>query len=215
MHTHRKWTPPVSTPIPDIHGWLDDISGSREFAERLHREAEAPNPDACLLDALSAAAIVRYCRCFTTGLRDRLTIEQLPLASAAEIDFHSRIRGVRDWHISHAVNQQEAHALYVIIDESPGATTGALDFSSRATSQIPLTPEDAREMVALCDKWIIWLRDRLAQEHARLIPLATRLSREELLSLPQDEPQSNEDINAKRPRSALRPNKSLERTREG
>lgn len=200
MHTYRKWAPPISTPIPAIHGWLDDISCSREFAERLMQEGESDRPETVLLDALSAAAIVRYCRCFTTGRRERLRIEQLPVATAAEIGLHERICDIRNWHIAHPVNQQEAHALYVIIDESPGATTGALGFSSCATAQIPLVPCEAREMVDLCSKWIAWLEEQLAQENTRLMPLAILLSREELLSFPQDAPQYNEEIRAKRER---------------
>jgi len=166
----------------------------------LVREAEVEEPDALLVDALSVSAIVRYCRCFTTGRRARLRIDQLPSATGADVNFHARLRGTRDWHISHPVNQQEAHALYLIIDESPGATTGAVGISSRATSQISLAPFEAREMVDLCGKWIAWLKDRLAEENMRLMPLVATLSRDELLALPQDEPQCNEDIHARRTR---------------
>ena len=200
MHTYRKWTPPASTSIVDVHGWLNDISSAREFAERLIEESEKKGPDTLLLDALSTAAIVRYCRCFTTGIRERLPIGQLPSATEAEIELHKRLCGIRDRHISHAVNQQEAYALYVIIDESREATTGALGLSSQSTAQIPLLPFDAAEMVDLCSKWIVRLKEQLAQENACLMPLVTQLSREELLSLPQDKPQSNDDIHVKRKR---------------
>lgn len=200
MHTYRKWTPPASTSIPDVHGWLDDISCSREFAERLIHEGEKESPDTLVLDALSTAAIVRYCRCFTTGVRERLRIEQLPSATDAETELHNRLCGMRDRHICHAVNEQEAHGLYVIVDESREATTGALGFSSQATAQIPLLPLDAAEMVDLCRRWIVWLKERLVQENTRLMPLVTQLSREELLTLPQDHPTSNDDIQVKRKR---------------
>jgi hypothetical protein len=186
--------------MPAIHGWLDDMSSSRKFAERLIQEAESDSPETVLLDALSAAAIVRYFRCFTTGRRERLRIEQLPSATEAETALHERICGMRNWHISHPVNQQEAHAVYVIVDESPGATTGALGISSQATAQIPLEPLEAREMADLCSRWIAWLEEQLAQESTRLMPLASPLSREELLALPRDEPQYNEDVHAKRKR---------------
>jgi len=198
MHTYRKWTPPVSSRIPDIHGWLQDIHSSQELAERLIQEAEAENPDPVLLDALSTATIVRYCRCFTTGIRERLCITQLPSATDADTELHERLRGIRDWHIAHPVNQQEVHALYVIVDESPGATTGALGFSSLSSAQLPLLPFEAKGMLELCNKWIAWLNEQLIQENTRLMPHAVQLSREELLSLPQDEPQSNTDIHARR-----------------
>ncbi len=198
MHTYRKWTPPVSSRIPDIHGWLQDIQSSKKLAERLIQEAEAANPDLILLDALSTASIVRYSRCFTSGIRERLSITQLPSATDADTELHKRIRGIRDWHIAHPVNQQEVHALYVIVDESPGATTGALGFSSYSSAELGLLPFEIEGMLDLCNKWIAWLNEQLIQENTRLMPHAVQLSRDELLSLPQDEPQSNTDIHARR-----------------
>src|SRR5437764_7327517 len=112
MHSYRRWTLPVETRIPDIHGWLQDIHSAKELAERLIQETEAENPDPILLDALSTATLVRYSRCFTTGGRERLSIRQLPSADGAEIELHERLRGIRDWHIAHPVNLQEVHALY-------------------------------------------------------------------------------------------------------
>jgi hypothetical protein len=53
MHTYRKWVPPVSTAIPDIHGWLADMSSAREFAERLIQEAESEDAEGVLIRALS------------------------------------------------------------------------------------------------------------------------------------------------------------------
>ncbi len=112
---YRRWNPPVETRLPDIHGWLEDIHSAHELASRLSQEVSAENPDPVLLDALSTAALVRYSRCFTTGIRARLSIEELSTASPTDIDLHERIRGIRDWHIAHPVNEQEVHALYVFL----------------------------------------------------------------------------------------------------
>ena len=198
MPSYRKWTPPVASRIADVTGWLQDMHSAKELAERLIQEAEAEPPDPVLLDALSTATLVRYSRCFTTGIRERLSIANLPSATETEVELHERLRGIRDWHIAHPVNQQEVHALYVILDETPGATTGAIGFSSLSSTQLPLLPFEAKEMLELCSKWIAWLNEQLIQENMRLMPYANELSREELLSLPQDEPQSNTNIHARR-----------------
>ena len=200
MPAYRKWTAPVPTSIPDLHGWIADIDSAREFAERLTEECEKQEPEPLLLDALTTAAIVRYCRCFTTGVRSKLHIDKLPSATPVEIEVHERICAIRNWHIAHAVNQQEMHGLYVIVDDSPGATTGAIGFSSQGTSQIPLLPADAAEMANLCSRWIAQLKGELAQENLRLMPLARQLSREEALRLPEGELESSEDIYLKRTR---------------
>ena len=195
---YRRWNPPVETRLPDIHGWLEDIHSAHELASRLSQEVSAENPDPVLLDALSTAALVRYSRCFTTGIRARLSIEELSTASPTDIDLHERIRGIRDWHIAHPVNEQEVHALYVILDGSPEATTGAIGFSSFSSVESPLQPFEVSAMLELCEKWIRWLNTQLIQEQTPLIPLANRFSRAELLSLSQDEPQPNSNIRAKR-----------------
>jgi hypothetical protein len=198
MHSYRRWTPPVASRIPDVTGWLQDMHSAQELAERLIREAGAEPPDPVLLDALSTATLVRYSRCFTTGIRERLSIANLPSTTETEVELHERLRGIRDWHIAHPVNQQEVHALYVILDEAPGATTGAIGFSSLSSTQLSLLPFEAKEMLELCSKWIVWLNEQLIQENTRLMPYANKLSRDELLSLPQDEPQSNTNIHARR-----------------
>lgn len=198
MNTYRRWTPPIASRHSDIHGWLQDIHSARDLARRLIKEAESGNPDLDLLDALSTTSLIRYSRCFTTGIRERLDIARLPSATDLDVALHKRLRGIRDWHIAHPVNQQEAHALYVIVDESPGATTGALGVSSLLSAELPMKPFEAEEMVALCGKWIIWLDEQLRQEQLRLMPFAKQLTRKELLSFPQGDPQTNEDIYAKR-----------------
>jgi hypothetical protein len=198
MKTYRKWMPPVSSRFQDVHGWIQDIHSSQQMAERLIQESEADNPDPNLLDALSTAAIIRYTRCFATGMRERLSIEELPSATDADIELHKRLRGIRDWHVAHPVNQQEVHAIYIIVDESPGATSGAVGISSFSSTQLPLRPFQARAMVDLCNKWTVWLEQQLLQENVRLMPHALALSRDYLLSLPQDEPQPNDNIHARR-----------------
>jgi hypothetical protein len=200
MPAYRKWNPPVPTLISDLHGWISDIDSAREFAERLVQESEKENPDTLLVDALTTAAIIRYNRCFTTGFRARLEIDRLSSATAADVDLHERICAIRNLHIAHAVNEQEVHALYVIVDDSREATTGALGFSSQATSQIPLLPDEAVEMTKLCNKWVQLLKEQLAQENFRLMPLVTQLSREDLFRLPEGEPESNEDVHSRRKR---------------
>ena len=203
---YLRWNPPVETRLPDIHGWLQDIHSAQEFASRLSHELSTENPDPVLLDALSTAALVRYSRCFTTGKRARLSIVELSTASPTDIDLHERLRGIRDWHIAHPVNEQEVHALYVIVDGSPEATTGAIGFSSFSSVSLHLQPSEVSTMLELCQKWIHWLNEQLIKEEIPLRPLVSRLSRAELLSLSQDEPQPNSNILARRQQARIRRN---------
>lgn len=197
---YRKWDLPVDSRLPDLHGWMEDIRCAHDFASRLRHELAKDTPDLVLLDALATAALVRYCRCFTTGIRVRLSIKDLPGASAEDMEFHERLRGIRDWHIAHPVNEQEVHAVYVILDGSPGATTGAIGLSSYSSAEGALQAFEVSVMLELCEKWIRWLETELIQEELSLRPRVASLSRAELLALPTDEPRPNSDVRAKRRR---------------
>lgn len=214
MPVYREWTPPVETEIPDLHGWLVDIDSAREFAARLMQESERLDPDFLLIDALSTASIMRYCRCFTSGIRVRLQIDRLPSAAEVDVALHKRLCAVRDKHIAHAVNHNEAHALYVMIDDSPDASTCVLGLSSQGSALIPLSPVEAEEMIGLCKKWIEHLKNELAREKIRLRPYVELLSRDEILALPIGEPQPSEDVHSKRHRRPVTPNQSLQRSED-
>jgi hypothetical protein len=200
---YRRWKPPVPTNLGDVHGWLGDIHSTKEFLTRLLLELDKEPPDPVLLDALATAAVVRYSRCFTSGLRTRLSIDDLvPAPNAGEIGLHEHIRGVRDWHVAHPVNLQERHTLLVILEADPNASTGAIGFSSRSNSDLALHPPEIEAAVLLCDRWISSLTQRLIHENEQLIPVANQLSREALLALPEDELPTNPNPRARRKQGA-------------
>ena len=188
----------MHTRLPDIHGWLEDMHSARELVQRLIQNLEQSETDRVVGEALSCAALVRYSRCFTTGSRERLTIAQLASATETDINIHERLRGVRDWHLAHPVNEQEVHAFHVILDGESNATTGAIGFSSLSSAEPTLRMEEAHAVVQLCEKWIAWLTQIFVDEQALLLPLANELSRDQLLLLPQDEPEPNQNIRARR-----------------
>lgn len=203
-HVYRRWTPPIETRLTDIHGWLVDMHAAKEFAEKLRIASDNENSDPVVVDALSTAALVRYSRCFTCGSRERLRIEQLVTATPNEIDLHDWLRGVRDWHIAHPVNLQEVHALYLIVDPSPEATSGALGISSFSSTNLALSPPYIDATERLCGKWIEWLTPQLIAENQKLVPLTQQLTRAEVLALPSDEPEPVSNIKARRRQSNAR-----------
>ena len=195
---YRQWRPPVETPLSDLHGCFDDLFAAREFAERLVAEFGKDTPDSMLLDALATALFVRYCRSFTTGARIRLQLEDHLSLTSADRELHSRLREIRDWHIAHPVNLQEIQALYVAFDPNPAATTGVVGISATSSSDLGITSHEAEAAVVLCQQWLDWLRPLINQEYARLRPLADKLSRQELFSLPSDEVEPSLNLRARR-----------------
>src|SRR5687767_7424704 len=65
--------------------------------------------DSTLAQAYWTAAVITYIRCFTTGIRSRLTesdLARLPLEGEV-VEFHRLLKDMRDKHIAHSVNPFE------------------------------------------------------------------------------------------------------------
>jgi hypothetical protein len=198
-YLYRRWNPPEVGKIEAIHGWLQDLEAAQAFFARLCDEFEAEKPDDTLIDALATAAVVRYSRCFASGMRARLNpSDMVPALEETLLNLHERIRGVRDWHVAHPINKQEVHTLMVILEAAPYQVPGAVGFSSRATAELPLDPDEMRSATGLCGRWIEFLKQQFLEEQEALIPIANRLSREELLALPEEENQTDSNIHARR-----------------
>ena len=199
--TYRLWKPPVVHCLADLTGYLVDLTGAQSFLERLAAMSPGPEEDITVADALSIAAIVRYCRCFTSGNRQKLKIGELHEASSEELALHERMRGIRDWHIAHPINLQEVHALHLIVDNSPDATQLIHGLSSYSAAPLLLTAQETTLALSLIGKWVNMLKSKLVEEKLRLKPFADKMTREQVLALPADDPAPKANIKVKRPQA--------------
>lgn len=195
--TYRLWVSPEPHCLADITGCLVDITEAKSCIERL-LVISPTSDDRTVADALSIAAVVRYCRCFTTGNRQMLDIKILSTATCDEVSVHERIRGIRDWHVAHPVNLQEVHALHLIVNKDPTASELVLGISSYQANSLLLTVEELNVALSLCRKWISFLQSKMVEEQLRLRPYVEQLSREHVLALPIEEPEPNSNISARR-----------------
>ena len=154
--------------------------------------------DLTVAEALSIAAVMRYCRCFTTGIRQPLAIESLTTASTDEVAIHERIQAVRNWHVAHPINLQEVHALHLIVNDDLTASELVLGMSSYQATRRPLKGEELSAALSLCSKWIDLLETKNVEEQLRLRPYVEQLSREQVLALPVVEPQPSDNVRARR-----------------
>jgi hypothetical protein len=178
-------------------GYFVDLSAARACIEQLLQITPTPD-NLTVLEALSTAAVIRYCRCFASGIRHRLDVSSLTTAGADELAIHDRMRGVRDWHVAHPINQQEVHALHLIVNDDPNANDLVLGMSSYQATARPLTIDEFRVALSLCSKWITHIQSKIVEEQLRLTPYVEQLSRAQILALPVMDPNTNSNINARR-----------------
>jgi hypothetical protein len=174
------------------------MTTARSFLQRLAKLSQESATDGTAIEAYSIAAVIRYCRCFTSGSRAKLRIEDLVSATTAEIELHTYMRGVRDWHIAHPVNQQEVHAVHLIVAPSKSGELEVRGASSFSAAAMPLDSVQIEHAVLLTEKWLSVLQKKVVDEQLRLRPYAHALSAAQLLSLPEKNPEPNRDIRARR-----------------
>lgn len=96
--------------------------------DRVLADEAAERSDALVERALWRAAIVAYVRCFSTGQRGSLGVEDvqgLPLEGAGE--FHEHIRQMRNKHVAHSENAFEQAAVGVL-PTADGSSVEAVGF---------------------------------------------------------------------------------------
>lgn len=202
--SYRLWEPPIPHKLDEVTGQIVDMTSAHSFLRRLRELTQELTKDGDLLEAYSIAALVRYSRCFTSGSRPKLHIEDLAAATSDEINVHHHIRGARDWHIAHPVNLQEVHAVHLIVATSEASAPMVLGASSFSSAALPLDSEQIALALSLTEKWILLLQNRLATEQLRLMPHARALSPQQLLALPEKDPEPNRDVRARRRQAPAR-----------
>ncbi|MDO8652763.1 MAG: hypothetical protein Q7R66_11285 [Undibacterium sp.] len=195
--SYRHWVSPVPHCLADLMGYLVDLTGAHACIEQLLEMTPAPD-NLTLAEALSTAAVIRYCRCFTSGIRQKLDINILTTASPDEIAIHDRMRGVRDWHVAHPINQQEVHALHLIVNDDPNANDLVLGMSSYQATSRSLKIDEFRLALSLCFKWVTHIQGKIVEEQIRLKPYVEQLSRAQILALPIMDPDTNSNIKTRR-----------------
>jgi hypothetical protein len=197
-HAYRLWEPPVRHELHELTGQFVDMQSAFACLSRLNALAQEQTKDGELIEAIFISALVRYCRCFTSGNRRKLHIEDLETATLEEIGVHQHIRGTRDWHIAHPVNRQETHAVHLITSTSIDGKPILLGVSAFTSAVWALNPKEISLALSLTEKWLLLLKNRLLAEQSRLRPYAQALLPQQLASLPEADPEPNRDVRARR-----------------
>jgi hypothetical protein len=119
-------------PIPELHeaavlselaGLFHDLKFVVDVCDSLDAAFAEDREDPMLTQAYWTAAIVTYIRCFTTGIRSRLTENDLAqlLLEGEVLEFHHLLKNMRDKHVAHSVNPFEAVQIGAVLspEDSP------------------------------------------------------------------------------------------------
>jgi len=115
----RRLDLPEAQLLSDLYGIIKDLDSVSEFCQRLVEAWGAEPPDFHLLDAISTACVVRYCRCFEGGVRFKLHPDSVKAVDPRFTEFHDYLFSLRQKHLSHSVNEFEENCVAVSVAEPP------------------------------------------------------------------------------------------------
>ncbi len=121
-HSFVAFDMPEASDFSDLTGIRYDLESARSLAEELKTTLRniLDGRFSCsnVLDALSTAVLVRYCRPFSSGVRRKsLGDDVLATLNESQRAKHEHLKAFRDKHIAHSVNAYEENqtvARYVL-----------------------------------------------------------------------------------------------------
>ena len=107
---------PVATPLADLAGIRDDLQAVLSYCDLLDGQVLNNYIYPVTWDALSVAAVVTYCRCFSSGLRRPLERSLLESADQALRQAHEYFVELRNKHVAHSVNAFEENVVLATVE---------------------------------------------------------------------------------------------------
>jgi hypothetical protein len=168
--------------LADLSGILWDLRQAREFAKLLADEFGAAKPNWQLVEPLSVAATVMYCRPFMGGVRHRLGEDDLKILTPEQRQAHDHLRAYRDKHIAHSVNPFEENiprANYCVERVKEEGISGISYGGGRVVS---LSGADVAAIIELTTLLQTHVESQVAAEQARLLPIVRSMPLEQVLA---------------------------------
>lgn len=124
MTTH--WPVPLNLPetslYADLSGIAEDLKCTIQLCTKLDELFSSDQCDLLLAEALEIAAVIRYGRCFASGVRSRVPAEVLDKLLPEQQASHQLFIELRNKYIAHSVNPFEENAVVAWVSDRPEET---------------------------------------------------------------------------------------------
>ena len=188
-HSFVAFDMPEASDFADLTGIRFDLESARSLAEELKTTLrdilDGGYSRSNVLDALSTAVLVRYCRPFSSGVRRKaLGDDVLAALNESQRAKHEHLKAFRDKHIAHSVNAYEENqtvARYVL---ERVRVEGVYAVECNHSRVVGLSSAEAQYVIELTTtmlrhvEGIIKIEKRKLLDKVRAIPLDELLSGE-------------------------------------
>jgi hypothetical protein len=172
--------------LADLTGIQTDLEATEGICDLLSKEINKGNYDIHLIDALTSAALVRYARSFTSGVRMQIPESVTKLLSPELQEEHEWFINLRSKYTAHSVNAFEDHQVvaYLVPEE-----TGPRGISSISVQQARLAclgSSDIAKLRTLCSELRKHVVVLIEQENVKVLEAARKIPVDQLYT--QEDP---------------------------
>jgi hypothetical protein len=155
--------------LADLSGVEHDLFAVQEYCERCRVElGKRPHTDMVVVEALVAAALVRYCRTHGTGVRAGLPQELIDALPRELREMHDYCKDARDKWISHSVNTFEENQVSAWLVPSESGSSGVAEVTVQ-TNNVVLPRDLIDRLTLLAETLGKSVRQSIAEERANLL----------------------------------------------
>ena len=180
----RAFESPEAKTLADLAGINEDLQHTAAICQKLEEAWRQTPPDPITIEALSTAALVRYSRCFTSGVRRRLPEELLASLTPKHQRLHQIIRDLRDKYVAHSVNPFEENIVVIEVTESPDSPR-VLDVAVDHRRLAGLKPDMAADLRGLALALSLHVSERFVAERRRIAQVVQDLPSGVIDGLPE------------------------------
>jgi hypothetical protein len=166
--------------LADLTGVLNDLQATVSICDLLMNELQKSQPEWRLLDALSAAALVRYARSFTKGVRAKVPVAALSCLCPDLLKFHKWFIDLRDKYVAHSVNAFEENQVVAYLVPAERGPKGVASISVQQTRLASLGGSDIKKLKEICGGLQIYISKLVEEERSKVLELAKKIPVDQL-----------------------------------
>lgn len=173
--------------LSELYGIKHDLELAHSLAGSVIRDLGERSPDFIMMEGLVSAAIVRYGRCFKSGVRAKFRKEWLDSLTEEMRGMHDYFISLRDKYIAHSVNPYEDSYVTATITVKDGVKE-PISHIGAGIERVVLSKSEATALSALVFKLRDIIDEKVHEEENRLLNILQNLSIEEQHSFDLKEP---------------------------
>jgi len=169
-HRAVEVTLPEAELLADLYGVVFDLNRATKLCSKAVEFSKLPDRDYELIKGLVAAAVVRYFRCFSSGVRYGLHRKDIENLGKDMLATHDYFKALRDKFVAHSVNPFEETYVTATVSERDG-----VKFPIRSVNpghhRVMLSELEAKSLEELVAKVTIEVGKRVKTEEERLVAI--------------------------------------------